>query len=224
MDISGEYSNFPQTREEFVASRLRDAILRGDLMPGERLDENALAEMLGVSRTPIRSALRVLAAESLVDLQPHRGAVVAELTPNELEEIYLVRSILEGLAARLAVPNMDDARIAALEAILEEVDRTQDAARWLVLNNRFHTLIYQAANRPRILSIIEYVRNLSTPYILQFIASPEHMASSRADHQRILDACRQRDGNRAEAELRKHLQDVCEANLEFVGSNHATGK
>jgi len=208
--------NFPQTREEFVAARLREAILRGDLIPGEKLDENALAEILGVSRTPIRSALRVLAAENLVELHPHRGAVVGMLSPDELQEIYMVRAVLEGTAARMAAPQIDDARLAALEAILEEMDATSDPDHWLVLNNRFHTTIYQAANRPRLLSIIEYVRNISAPYIRQFIERPDHTRSSREDHQRMLEACRKRDGVLVEQEVKKHLEDVAKANVEFV--------
>jgi len=216
--LVGEFPDFPQTREEFVANRLREAILRGDLAPGERLDESALAVALGVSRTPIRSALRVLAAESLVDLHPHRGAIVSELSPDELNEVYLVRMILESTAARLAAPKMDDERIAALEALIQELERTTDPDQWLALNNQFHATIYQAANRPRMISIIEYVRNISTPYIRQFIELREHMDSSRDDHRRLLEACKKRDGQLAELELRKHLQDVAQANVEFVES------
>ncbi len=216
--LGGQFVDFPQTREEFVAGRLREAILRGDLAPGERLDESALAVALGVSRTPIRSALRVLAAESLVELQPHRGAVVNELSPDELGEVYLVRTILEGTAARLAAPRMDEERIVALQAILDDLERTADPNRWLVLNNQFHSTIYQAAGRPRMLSIIEYVRNIATPYILQFINTPGHMESSRGDHRRIFEACKKRDGQLAELEVRKHLEDVSRANVEFVES------
>lgn len=216
--LGGQFVDFPQTREEFVAGRLREAILRGDLAPGERLDESALAVALGVSRTPIRSALRILAAESLVELQPHRGAVVNELSPDELGEVYLVRTILEGTAARLAAPRMDEERIVALEGILDELERTADPNRWLVLNNQFHSTIYQAAGRPRMLSIIEYVRNIATPYILQFIEKPGHMESSREDHRRIFEACKKRDGQLAELEVRKHLEDVSRANVEFVES------
>jgi DNA-binding GntR family transcriptional regulator len=216
--LIGEFSDFPKTREEFVATRLREAILRGDLAPGERLDESALAVALGVSRTPIRSALRVLAAESLVDLHPHRGAIVSELSPDELNEVYLVRMILEGTAARLAAPRMDAERIAVLEVLIQELESTEDPDQWLAINNQFHATIYQAANRPRMLSIIEYVRNIATPYIRQFIEIREHMESSRDDHRRIFEACKKRDGQLAESEIRKHLQDVAQANVEFVGS------
>ena len=221
MDLMGGFADFPQTREEYVASRLRDAILRGDLAPGERLDENALAATLGVSRTPIRSALRVLAAESLVELHPHRGAIVNELSPDELNEVYLVRVILEGTAARLAAPNMDEERIAILEELASEMETVTDPDHWLSLNNQFHATIYQAANRPRMISIIDYVRNISAPYIRQFIEVREHMDSSREDHRRIIEACKLRDGKLAEQELKKHLQDVAQANVEFVEAGEA---
>lgn len=214
--LDAGFAQFPPTREEYVANRLREAILRGDFVPGDRLDENALAEALGVSRTPIRSALRVLAAESLVDLHPHRGAIVSELSPDELTEVYLVRSILEGTAARLAAPKMDDERIRTLEALIQELESTADPDQWLAINNQFHATLYQAANRPRMLSIIEYVRNISTPYIRQFIGMREHMESSRDDHRRILEACRNRDGHMAESEIKKHLQDVAQANVDFI--------
>jgi DNA-binding GntR family transcriptional regulator len=212
----------PRTREEFVADRLREAILRGDLEPGQRLDENALAKVWRVSRTPVRSAIRVLAAESLVELHPHRGAVVSELSRDELEEVYLIRGMLEGMAARLAAPKIDEERLAVLQTIIVEMENTPDPDAWMALNNRFHHTIYQAANRPRMLSIIEYVRNIATPYIRQFIEAPKNMESSRRDHWRILDACASGNGERAEAEIRKHLQEVCEANLEYVESSSAS--
>jgi DNA-binding GntR family transcriptional regulator len=110
-----------QTREEFVAHRLREAILVGQLKPGDRLDQNEIAELLGVSRSPVREALRTLAAEGLVDVFPHRGAAVAELSVDELEEIFLIRRTLEGMAARLSALSMDDNEIAELETILEEM-------------------------------------------------------------------------------------------------------
>ncbi len=212
----------PKTREEFVADCVREAILRGDFKPGERLDENVIASLLSVSRTPVRAALRMLAAESLVEVQPHRGAIVNELSAGELEEIYFIRGVLEGALARLAAPSMDGERIAALQAILEEMEVTAETDRWLALNNRFHRTLYQAANRPRMLSIIDYVRNIAVPYIRQFIDSPERMEASRGEHRRILAACVERDGTLAQEEVERHLKAVCEANLEYVESEQAT--
>jgi len=212
-------SSAPRTLEAFVADRLRHAILRGDLQPGDRLDENTIAAQLEVSRTPVRSAIRQLTAESLVDLHPHRGALVRELTSDELEEIYLVRRILEGHAAHLAASQIDDERLAAMQAVLVQLENTAEADRWLELNNRFHCLIYEAARRPRMLSIIEYVRNLSGVYIRQFVDAPEHMALSREQHRRVLAACAQHDGATLQHEIEQHLQSVCDAHLVYVGSN-----
>ena len=207
-----------QTRDEFVADRIREAILSGYLKPGQKLDQNEIAELLNVSRSPVREALRRLAAEGLVRMYPHRGAVVAELSPEELEEIYFIRGVLEGLAARLAAPRMDDDRIATLRAILEELESVSDPDRWLELNRRFHHTIYQAANRPRLLSIIENLRNTSAPYILQYIASSHHMEEARESHRHILEACEKRDGPLAEEETRKHLKAVCDGVLVYVES------
>ncbi|MFQ5857212.1 MAG: GntR family transcriptional regulator [Anaerolineae bacterium] len=205
-----------------MTERLREAILRGHLKPGQRLDQNEIAEALNVSRSPVRDALRTLAVENLVELYPHRGAVVAELSPEELEEIYFIRGVLEGMAARLGAPKMDEDRIATVQTILEEMEKTSDLDRWLELNRRFHHTIYQVANRPRLLSIIENLRNTSAPYIRQFIAFSEHMAEARVSHRRIFEACANRDGLLAQEETQKHLKAVCEGVLVYVGSTLAT--
>ncbi len=178
-----------QTRDGYVADRLREAILRGQLKPGQKLDQNELAELLNVSRSPVREALRTLAAEGLVEVYPHRGAVVAELSPEEFEEISIIRVVLEGMAARLAAPHIDDERIALLTDVLAELENTTDLDRWVELNRRFHNTIYQAVHRPRLLSFIENLRITMTPYIRQYIASEEHLNAARIGHRRILEAC-----------------------------------
>ncbi len=208
-----------QTRDGYVADRLREAILRGQLKPGQKLDQNELAELLNVSRSPVREALRTLAAEGLVEVYPHRGAVVAELSPEEFEEISIIRVVLEGMAARLAAPHIDDERIALLKDILAELDNTTDLDRWVELNRRFHNTIYQAVHRPRLLSFIENLRITMTPYIRQYIASEEHLNAARIGHRRILEACINRDENRAQEETERHLKDVYEEALKYLAAN-----
>lgn len=88
----------------------------------------------------------------------------------------------------------------------------------MVVNNQFHAVIYQAANRPRMSSIIEYVRSIATPYIRQLIEIREHLESSRDDHRRIFEACKKEDGRLAEIKVGKHLQDVAKPNVEVVES------
>lgn len=201
------------TLEEYVASKLREAILKGYLKPGEKLDQNEIAELLGVSRSPVRDALRKLAAEGLVQIHPYRGAIVAELSPEELEEIYLLRRVLEGLAARLAVPQIDEERLAALEEILRAMDETEDTDTWIDLNYRFHHMIYEAAKRPRLLALIDNLRNIVAPYIRQYISTPEYRQSAQASHRQILEACRRRDPVAAQRETEEHLQAVVDGVL-----------
>jgi DNA-binding GntR family transcriptional regulator len=194
-----------RTRQEVIIDRLRNAILRGDLRPGQKLDQSELAEALGVSRSPIREALRTLSAEGLVEVIPHRGAIVAELSADELEEILILRGVLEGMAARLAVPKMDDERVKALQVVFEEMNRTIDPDRWVELNHRFHQTIYQAANRPRLLSLINNLRNTITPYMRQYIASSGHIREVALSHQLIFEGCVKRDPVLVEQETQKHL-------------------
>lgn len=207
-----------QTRQEIVADRLRDAILRGYLRPGQRLDQNEIAVMLKVSRSPIREALRTLAAEGLVEVIAHHGAIVAELSPDELEEILAIRSVLEGMAARLAVPKMDAERIKTLESILKELDQTNDLDRWIELNNLFHHTIYQPANRPRLLALIQNLRNTITPYMRQYIASSEHIREVAASHQLIFEACAKRDPLLVEQETQKHVAAAREGVVVYAKS------
>lgn len=190
--------------------RLRDAILRGYFKPGQKLDQDEIADVLKVSRSPIREALRTLAGEGLVEVIPHRGAVVAEISLAELEEILSLRGFLEGMAARLAVRQLDDERIKTLEGVLKELKRATDLDEWLELNHKFHRTIYQAANRPRLLSLIDNLRNTVTPYVRQFIASTEHMHEAADSHQLIFDACVKRDPKRVEQETQKHLAATLE--------------
>jgi DNA-binding GntR family transcriptional regulator len=207
-----------KTRDEFVADKLREAILRGYFRPGRRIEENEIADLLNVSRSPVREALRTLAAEGLVEVYPHRGAIVAEISAEELEEIYFLRGVLEGMAAHLAVPKMDADRIAKLQIVLQELNETTDPDRWLDLNRSFHRTIYQAANRPRLLAITENLRNTAAPYIRQYIVTTEHFESSRISHQRILEACQKRDGMLAQEETQKHLKAMCDGVLVYMGS------
>ncbi len=177
--------------------------------------------MLKVSRIPIREALRTLAAEGLVEVIPHRGAIVAELAPAELEEILFLRGVLEGMAARLAVPKMDTERLTSLEAVLHEMSRTTNLDRWLELNHRFHPTIYQAANRPRLLSLIDNLRNTTTPYLREFIASTEHMSEAATSHQLIFDACAKRDPSLVEHQTQAHLAAVSKGMVIYAQSRLA---
>lgn len=204
------------TRDEMVADTLRKAIFRGELLPGQKLDQNTIARHLNVSRSPVREALKTLAAEGLVEMEPHRTATVTQLSLEELREMYEIRLVLEALACRLAAPNMDEARVARLEELLEAMDEARSRGEWLEYNSEFHTIIYETAGRPRLLAMITGLRNAIAPYIRQFIASEERKRESRKEHAALVEACRAGDGARAEEVLKKHISASGEFMLHFL--------
>jgi len=118
-DVAAEY----RTLQNIVTDNLRSAILSGQLGPGDRLQHDDIARQFGVSRMPVREALRVLHSEGLVELRPHRGAVVVDLRPEDVAEIFEIRAMLEAQAAELAAPNLTDATIERMRGLLAEMGR-----------------------------------------------------------------------------------------------------
>lgn len=213
--------NVAMTRDEFVAAKIRQFIREGDFEPGQKLDQSELADRLNVSRSPVREALRTLAAEGLVRTYPHRGSVVAELSLNDLEEICDLRGLAEGRLAYLGAPKLTDENIATLQTLLEASNQTTDLDRWLDFNQRFHHTLYQAANRPRFLALVQSLRNSMAPYIREYVTSSKHMLKTQIDHKRIFEACLKRDGELAKKETRIHLQNIYEAALKATKTNSA---
>ena len=197
------------TREEYVAKVLREAILRSEIKPGERLDQTKIAEQLKVSRTPVRNALLILSNEGLVEMAPHAGAVVSEMQPAEIEEIYFIRGVLEGIAARLAAESLTDEDLALLGKRLQDLDRASKPDEWIEHNKRFHLQIYSSAKRPRLLTLIASIHDLTLPYSYRYIGSEDHRRIASIGHHRIFEACQERDGLRAELAVKEHLETVC---------------
>jgi len=197
-----------KTREEAVAGALRLAIIRGAFRPGEKLDLGALSDRLGVSRSPIREALRTLAAEELITIVPHRGVMVKERTADELEQLFFIRATLEGAAARRAAAAMTDERLEAIETILVAGEKSYDMEEVLGLNNDFHTLIYSSFHQPILIATIQQFRNRMGPYNRLYLDSEGSKDAAWADHRRIFEACKARDEKRCERETIKHLEQV----------------
>lgn len=206
-----------QTRHSLVRDRLREAILRGYFKPGERLDQKEIARLFNVSRSPVRAALVSLAAEGLVENEPHRGSIVAELTPVEVEEIYLIRKVLEGIASRLGVPNLTQGEIEQLQALMDELETATDVDERVRLNQEFHNVLYQAAGRPRLYALIQTLSNTALPYTRQYFITEEHWAIASSGHRDIFAACLDRDGDGAQAATEKHIAEVCESMLSHWG-------
>lgn len=201
---------------ELVARHIRKAILEGRLRPGEKLIQEELAKSLGISRQPVREALRRLEAEGLVVHQPRRGVFVREYTPADMREIYMLRRLLEGEAGRLAAVHMEPAQWLQLEQINEQMAEAAAAAdgdRFVELNHTFHHLIHVGARSPRLVELIQRVWIGDTIYGPLFL--PGRAARSVAEHRRILEALRQRDAEAAAAAICEHITNAERDYFEF---------
>lgn len=196
-----------QTAHEFVRNVLRRAILTGELAGGTRLVQADLASMLDVSTTPVREALRDLASEGLIRFDPHRGAVVPDLSEEELREIYAIREVLEPLALRHAMPHITDALLAELSTLHDKMTHEPHSVEWVDANRAFHMSIYEAAALPRLSSIIRSLEDASVMYIGTSLTDvPWLREEAIADHGAILAALTQGDTEAAVIAVRRHLE------------------
>lgn len=183
-----------RTVHGYVLDTLRRAILEGELIGGSRLVQADIAKVLDVSTTPVREALRDLAAEGLVDLDPHRGGVVRKLSLDELEELYKLRIILEPEAVRRAWPYVTDEIVAEATALERRLEACDSVADWIDLNSRFHGMLLDLAPAPRLLAILE---GLSAPWLMYVSAylhaDPENRKRAAHGHDEILHALVSRD-------------------------------
>ncbi|MGQ9515843.1 MAG: GntR family transcriptional regulator [Anaerolineae bacterium] len=201
-----------RTLQELVADRIREAILRGWLKPGQRLDQAEIAERFQVSRMPVREALRTLEAEGLVRFLPHKGVEVCDLSVEEIEEIYQIRCVLESMAIRLAIPKMTPEMLENLKALVNEMEEViDDPLAWTTLNHRFHSELYAISGRPRLLGIIDSLRNTVQPYLVSDISHPQRARRAIQEHRAILEACERGDANAASELIVAHLQHVCDS-------------
>jgi DNA-binding GntR family transcriptional regulator len=206
------------TTAKVVAGRLREEIQHGRLAPGTRLRQNDVAKRFGVSTTPVREAFAQLQAEGLVRIDPHRGAVVFHPTVDDVLEFYEIREALESLAVSHAIPRLRKEVARELGAVIDRMRRTEDARKWLKLNDQFHLRLYESADRPRLSSLIDNLRDASAPYIHMFVASRPLSQRANEEHQEILDACVRGDADAAETAIRGHLRSASEQLAEFLSA------
>lgn len=202
-------SLLPQkTRVDAVVEVLHAAILDGRLPPGTRLNQDRLAQELGVSRMPIREALKQLEMRGLVVLHPYRGAEVSQLSADDVEEIFEMRIALESVAIRRAVPLLKPEHFTELEQILTAMDKAMGNPReWLRLNTRFHATIYRASGWRQLLQTIDELRHNVERYLRLYV-SLLGFHEPQEQHWAILEACRARDTQRAEALTHHHLRQT----------------
>lgn len=191
-----------------VATRLRDMIVHGALRPGERVSEATLCEQLDISRTPLREALKTLAAEGLVELRPNRGAVITPLRQPETLELFETIAGLERIAAEHAAERLSLAELRKLEKLHDRMEACHDAGDlkpYFACNQEIHRLIVAGAHNKVLQSTHGFLhtRMSRARYFALFV--PQRWSESVAEHRRIMDALRARDGARAGVELGAHV-------------------
>lgn len=193
---------------EVVFQTLRNAIIRGELKPGERLLEVQLAESLGVSRTPIREAIRKLELEGLVVMTPRKGAQVAAITAKDLTDVLEIRRVLEGLAVELACRKRKPEDIASLEELhtrMHQEENLSDLHQMANLDEQFHDVVYRATGNQRLFQIINQLREQLYWYRLEYVKSEEARNAVLKEHEEILETLRRMDVKGAKKAMKLHI-------------------
>ena len=196
---------------ELVFEALREAVISGRLKPGERLMEIQLAEELGVSRTPVREAIRKLELEGLVIMLPRKGAYVADISSRDLVEIFEVRCALERLAAGLAAERITPEELEELESILVRISECVDNGdldKFVEHDIIFHDVLYKVSRNLRLAQIISSFREQIRRFRMDSLAQPGRMKAALEEHKKIVDAISQRDVALAERLAVKHIENA----------------
>jgi DNA-binding GntR family transcriptional regulator len=201
-------SNDGLPSSELVYRRLKEQIISGDMAPGSRLIELNIAADFGVSRTPVREALKRLAAENLVLADPARGMIVHAPDTGEIEDVFIVREALDGLAARLAAHRITPSELARLRLIVDtmrEAIKAERREQILISNQRFHDVIYSAAGNPMLARVASDLRDFVRRFTTLPFASPDRVEHVLSEHEQILAALEAHDPEAAQRASDGHL-------------------
>lgn len=204
----------PTALYQEVAERLRQRIFAHELVPGTWIDEQKLADHYGISRTPLREALKVLASEGLVELKPRRGCYVTELSPKDLDDIFPLMALLESRATHEAVQNASNADIAALNEIhaqLEASARERRIPDFFDANQEFHKKLQELADNRWLLSMIQDLRKVLKLSRLHSLSLEGRLAQSLEEHRAIMAAIKARNVVVAEQLMHHHILSGREA-------------
>jgi len=198
-----------QTLRERILETIRDAIIAGALKPGEKVAEPELAERFGISRTPIREAFRQLESEGYLTVIPRKGAVVVSFSQRDVEEFYAIKSILEGYAARKACEKLTPREVEKLQSInekLRHLAQESDIKHFFKVHNDFHDLFIKAADNDKLNELITSLVGKFQRLRIASLSLPGRMKVSVLEHEKIIEAFRNRDGDLAENLVRKNAE------------------
>jgi len=199
-----------QSLTSAVADKLRDQIIRGEIVEGTQLRQDAIATQYRVSRIPVREALRQLDAEGLITIVPNRGAVVPALSPDDIEELFSIRALIEPEILKRSIPHLTEGDFSEAERVLRtyvsELRRDDHVSAWGRLNWQFHSILYSRANLPRSMAIIRNVNNSGERYTRLQLYLTHGIKRANEEHHQMLQLCRQRDIAAACKLLREHIE------------------
>ncbi|MEB3368563.1 GntR family transcriptional regulator [Saccharopolyspora mangrovi] len=204
----------PPTTQEYVLDELRKSIVSGDLTPGQPIRQDSIAAGMGVSRVPLREALKTLEAEGQVVYQPHRGYSVAELSLADLLEVYRMRELLESEAAKVAAERLTDADLTRITDAGQDVEKAAedgDLVAMISANRRFHFALLEPAGMPRLLRVVRTLWDATDAYRAVYYNSGTNRARVRREHEAIIAAAEDRRADdliRLLAEHRDHAVDA----------------
>ncbi len=199
-----------KTMQEIIYDKLKERIISGVYQPGMRLIASDLAAEFNISRMPVREALTRLGATGLVELVPYKGAIVNELTVEDYVEIFSIRSVLEGLAARLACPNLTEEDLAQMRAANEEIHNmiAEDDVEFQQVNRTFHATIWERTKSDRLKTLLSDLYSEASQYRQMVVIHSERLEEIHSEHQQLLDALEQGDALLAEQIIREHYENT----------------
>jgi DNA-binding GntR family transcriptional regulator len=217
--------NFYKTVKTALVELIRDEIIRGKLPPGTHLRLEELATQFNVSTMPIREALQALETEGIINVLPHKGAFVVQLSAEELVDIYEMRSTLESMATKIAVRKLNASNLQQMLEYLEKIDQINDIAQLTKLNADFHSTLYAVSQRSHLCEMITRLRYRTHHYMYAFISllNSENQDKSQKEHYLIYEACRSGRAEDASNLVYNHVLNVGMAIAEYVRSQGKEG-
>ncbi len=198
---------------DVVFQTLREAILKGDLRPGERLMELQLAAKLGVSRTPIREAIRMLEQEGLAVTIPRKGAEVARMTEKDMEDVLQIREALDDLAVQVACDKITQEQLERLMATMKNFElavQAGDLSKIVAYDVEFHDVIYEATDNPKLVILLSNLREQIYRYRVEYLKEKENYPMLIVEHEEIVQALKQKNKERVADAMRNHIRNQAE--------------
>lgn len=202
-----------QTLREKIVDYLKESIIKGHLKPGERISEPELAERFGVSRTPVREALRQLESEGFLTVLPRKGATVSPITDKDVQEFYAIKSLLEGYAARLACERMTEKDIRRMEELNEQMRvfaEKEDVKHFFNCDNRFHDVFLKACGNDKLYNLVHSLVQQFERFRITALSVPGRMKNSVRQHEEIIEAFRRGDAEKVEKLVKANAEKGAE--------------